>query len=112
FHFFWKQTDNIDLGRTVGFTFLAINTLIYIFSARNFYKPLWQTNIFNNKSLILAVFVGLGMQVFAVYNGLAQKIFQTVAMGLSEWVAITLGCILIIAVIEAIKMIYYHKKNV
>lgn len=112
FQFFWKHTGDINLGRTVGFTFLAINTLFYIFSARNFYKPLWKTNIFSNKSLLWAVFLGLGMQLFVIYNNLAQRVFQTVAMGLAEWIAIILGCALIIAVVEAIKMIYYHKKNV
>ncbi|NMB48372.1 HAD-IC family P-type ATPase [Candidatus Kuenenbacteria bacterium] len=111
FRFFWQQTGDINLGRTVGFTFLAINTLIYIFSARNFYRPIWQTNIFNNKSLLLAVMVGLAMQAFAVYNGLAQKVFQTVALGWEAWLAIMLGCILIIAMVEAIKL-FYSRKNV
>ena len=111
FQFFWKQTGDINLGRTVGFTFLAISTLVYIFSARNFHKPIWQTNPLNNKTLLMAVVIGFGMQFFAVYNGFAQRIFQTVALGMAEWLAILLGCILLTAMVELIKMIYYHEEN-
>ncbi|HOZ36295.1 MAG TPA: HAD-IC family P-type ATPase [bacterium] len=109
FHFFWQQTGDINLGRTVGFTFLAVNTLVYIFSARNLHKPMWQTNVFSNKSLLLAVVVGFAMQAFAVYNGLAQRIFQTVPLGWEAWLAIILGCVLIIIAIEGVKMIYARK---
>lgn len=111
FNFFYRQTGDIALARTVAFTFLAIKTLLYIFSARNLYTPIWKTNLFNNKYLILALIAGLTMQTFVVYNNFANNIFQTTHIGLLEWLVVILACVLLVGMIELIKIFYYKKEE-
>ena len=82
-HYFWKNFGELDLARTISFSFLAISTLIYVFSIRNLSKPIWKTNILANKFLIGAVIWGFGLQLLAVYNPFLQKIFKIQKVGSS-----------------------------
>ncbi len=111
FKFFYQQTGDLNLARTVAFTFLALKTLIYIFSARNLSKPVWQTNIFNNKSLIATVMISVAAQILIIYNGFAQSVFQTAALGVGEWLVIILSCLLLTGVVEMVKMFYLPKST-
>jgi len=109
FYYFWKKFNDVDLARTVSFSFLAVSTLIYIFSIRSLNKPIWKTNILSNKFLIGAIFWGFGLQLLAVYNPFLQKIFHTVPLALEEWILIIFGCLLLVGMIEMVKVRYYKK---
>ncbi|MFH1890936.1 MAG: HAD-IC family P-type ATPase [Candidatus Kuenenbacteria bacterium] len=112
--FFWyfnNQFGGIDLARTVSFTFLALSTLLYVFSIRDLSRPLWQTKIFNNTFLILGVIIGFSLQFLAIYSPFLQKIFKTVPLGVTEWLPIIFACFLLIGIIELIKAIYYYHSS-
>ncbi len=111
FYYFWKKFGEIDLARTVSFSFLAVSTLIYVFSIRNLNKPIWKTNMLSNKFLIGAVIWGFGLQLLAVYSPFLQRIFKTVPLAFEEWVLIIFGCLLLLGIIEIIKAGYYRKKT-
>ena len=110
FFYHWHhQFGEIDMARTMAFTFLAISTLIYVFSIRTLNKPLWQTNPLANKFLVGAVIIGLGLQAMAIYNPFLQSIFHTMPLGLFEWTVIVCGCSLLVLIIEIIKAFYYRQ---
>ena len=112
FFYYWhKRFAEIDLARTMAFTFLAVSTLIYVFSIRTLDKPIWQTNPLKNKFLIGAVIISFGLQMMAVYNPFLQAIFKTVPLGIFEWLVIIFGCLLMVLIIEMIKVFYYRRKN-
>ncbi len=48
-----KQTDNIELARSVAFFTFGAKSLIYVFSIRTLTEPVWKSNIFENKRLWL-----------------------------------------------------------
>jgi len=108
FNFFFKRFQDIELARTVAFTFLAISTLFYVFSTRTLSKPIWKVNFFRNKLLIIGVLIGFSLQLLVVYNPWLQKIFETVPLGISEWLPIVSACLLLVLLIEVIKGFYYH----
>jgi P-type Ca2+ transporter type 2C len=112
FFWFWNtRFGDVDLARTMSFTFLAVSTLVYVFSIRNLSNPIWKTNPLANKYLLGAVAIGFGLQIMAVYTPFLQTIFKTVPIGLYEWSVIIFGCILLLIVIEIVKSFYYHKNN-
>lgn len=110
FYYFWKKSGEIDLARTVGFSFLAVSSLLYVFSIRNLNKPIWQTNMLGNKFLLGAIALGFGLQLMAVYVPFFQGIFQTVPLSLAEWLLIVFGCLLVVGIIEAVKAAYYRRR--
>jgi len=107
FGYFWHRLDyGLMHARTVAFTMLGVNSLFYVFSSRSLRNPIWRVNITRNVWLLVAVFIGFLLQVSVVYVPFLQKIFQTVALNLFEWVVVVLSSILLIAVVEVIKFIY------
>lgn len=113
FKYFLHTTNNIELARTIGFTFLAVSTLVYVFSIRNLKRPFWRTDFLNNKFLIGGVSISFTLQVLAIYNPWLQKILQTVPLTSLHWVVIISGCLILVLLIESVKALYNkHTNNV
>ena len=108
--FWWylKTTGDLMLARTVTFTMLGIDSLLYVFSCKSLKKPLWEENIFNNKWLIGAVLLGVIFQLMAVYLPSLQTVLKTVALGVNEWGVILAGSLVVIGVIEGVKWRFNH----
>ncbi len=56
------SNHNMELARSVAFVTLGVNSLVYVFSVKTLYHPVWKENIFNNHWLLLAVAGGLIVQ--------------------------------------------------
>ena len=108
FWFYWKNTGNLILARSVIFAMLGVDSLIYVFSCKTLKKPLWQENIFDNLWLIGAVMIGLSFQLMALYLPGLQRFLRTVALGVNDWLIILAMSVLLIAVIEGVKWRFNH----
>lgn len=111
--FFYLIKNNFETNyiRTVVFAAVGVNSLMYIFSLKNFKKSLWQTNIFNNFYLIWAVLASLILLLGAIYIPFLQKILSTVALDFKIWGVIALTGVLMIAMIEVIKHFFVIKNE-
>ncbi|MCK4517434.1 HAD-IC family P-type ATPase, partial [Candidatus Babeliales bacterium] len=89
--------------RTIIFTALAIDSLLYVFSVRSFRTPLFRMNPFKNKWLNLAVVGGLIVQLAAIYLPSMQRLFSTVSLGRTEWMIILALALVKITGIEITK---------
>jgi P-type Ca2+ transporter type 2C len=56
------SNNNMELARSVAFVTLGVNSLVYVFSVKTLYHPVWKENVFNNHWLLLAVAGGLIVQ--------------------------------------------------
>lgn len=112
FFMFWDNTGNLDLARTVTFTFLALSTLFYVFSIKSLDKSIFKINPFKNKYLNASVLLGIFMQLIAIYLPVFNNLLRTVPLGWKEWEIIFAFILLVIICIEIFKAIfmYYHKK--
>ncbi len=68
---FWQfgiVSGDLAMGRSIVFSVLAVQELIYIFSYRSLRTPLFKSkNFFANKPLIYSVALGLGLVLVALY---------------------------------------------
>lgn len=99
------QTQDPVLARTVSFTTLCVSSLLYVFSCRDLSQPLWRVQFLKNPYIILASLGGLGLQVFAVYAPVAQRIFGTTSLAPVYWGIAFLAAAFVVVVFETIK---YH----
>jgi len=98
-----KKFDDINYVRTIIFTALATDSLIYAFGVRSLRYSIWRKNPFSNKYLIGAVIISF-LAIFAVlYIPLFQKIFHTVNLGLTEWGLILALSLFQVILIEVVK---------
>ncbi|MBU1131501.1 HAD-IC family P-type ATPase [Patescibacteria group bacterium] len=113
FYYFWYIFNNLELARTVSFTILGLSTLLYVFSCRSLRHSIFHHQFFQNKHLISAVFLGIIMQLAAIYLPPLQHVFKTVPLGWNEWTIVLGACACIIIIIELIKWIFIarHKHS-
>ncbi|MBI4999685.1 cation transporting ATPase C-terminal domain-containing protein [Candidatus Gottesmanbacteria bacterium] len=111
FLFFFQRSGDLSLARTVAFTALGMDSLLYVFSTRTLGRPLWQEGIFQNRYLVLAVVIGFLLQVLALYTPIFQKILRTSPLGIFEWATVFAVGIGVIILIEAAKFVFVLKSK-
>ncbi|MFA5022168.1 MAG: cation-transporting P-type ATPase [Patescibacteria group bacterium] len=111
FYYLFK-TEVFDLAhiRTLIFSMLGLESLLYVFSCRNLRRSIFKSNPFSNLYLVAAVLAGLGLQLMAIYHPFLQKIFETVNLGLIDWVIIIILNLIQLAGIELVKYYFISKK--
>jgi Ca2+-transporting ATPase len=111
--FWWLMRSGADLvySRTLIFAMLGIDSLLYVFSARALRKPIWKSNIFANKYLLIAVGLGVCLQLLALYWVKLEKVLETVPLGIGEWGLILGMAVVVIMLIEAVKAIFNHRES-
>jgi Ca2+-transporting ATPase len=97
--------------RTIIFTALAIDSLLYVFSIRTMRTSIFRVNPFKNKWLNISIVAGVFVQLAAIYFPPMQKIFHTVSLGLTEWGIILVLALVKITGIEVTKEIFIHNGN-
>ncbi len=109
---FFDNGNSLVIARTMTFTFLAIVSLVYIFSFKNMGKMIIATeNFFANKYLFLGVIYGVVLVLAAVYLPFLNRVLGTTPLKLDEWILVVGAAGLVTVLIEAIKMagIVYRK---
>jgi Ca2+-transporting ATPase len=102
-HYF--ESDFVK-ATTIALTILTIFQWYNIFNIRSHKNTIFSKKLFNNKYLIGALFLTIGLHLFAIYNPFMQKILQTTGLSLSEWIVMIIVGFSIVLVEELRKLIY------
>jgi Ca2+-transporting ATPase len=101
----------IEYVRTIMFTAIAIDSLLYVFAIKSFRRSIFHTNPFSNKWLVLGVIAGFALQIMAVTHPFFQGIFEIVPLHLNDWLLLLgIGCVKLVA-IEIAKYFLIIKKH-
>jgi len=112
FNYYWNTLGNLSLARTVVFTTIAVQDLIYVFSYRSFRLPIFKLFTFSsNKWLFAAVAFGFAQQLFALYVPFMIDIMDTVPLQLIDWMYVVSVAVILIAIIEVVKYQTRHHRN-
>ncbi|HPS40476.1 MAG TPA: HAD-IC family P-type ATPase, partial [Candidatus Woesebacteria bacterium] len=103
FFWLWKQNHNIDYVRTMVFACLAIDSISYVFCCKSLKKNLWHTNLFDNKLLLAAWFVGIISLLSAIYIPILNRFLGTIPLPFSSWYIIVGLAIINVVLIEVVK---------
>jgi Ca2+-transporting ATPase len=109
---FWQIYGDIASGRTIVFTVLAVQELIYIFAYRNLRHPLFKSgSFFTNKPLLITVAFGLIQQLLALYVPFLNNILGVVPLHFNDW-ALVLGVGFgMLFIVETVKYLMRHAKK-
>ncbi|MFA5135147.1 MAG: HAD-IC family P-type ATPase [Patescibacteria group bacterium] len=99
FYYTYKSTGDLNLARTMTFAAVAVDSLLYVFSVRSIRYSIWHRETFSNKYLLVAVALGFGLQLIAIYLPFFQDLFQTVPLSSKNWaVVLSIGLFSIMAI--------------
>jgi len=101
----------IDHIRTIIFTALALDSLLYVFSCKSLRKNIWHTHTLNNKYLLMAVAFGLALQLFALYTPFMRDLLELTILNSTEWMIIILLAFVKISAIEISKWFFIRKHD-
>ena len=82
------KQGSIDFAETMAFTTLSISELLRAYTARSEYYPLLKIGLFKNKLMNWAVLGSLLLIMLVIYIPFLQPIFNTAALGWTQWAAI------------------------
>lgn len=95
--------QNVEQARTVAFTVLVIVQLVHAFNCRSDRWSLLQLGVGTNRTLLLAFFLSLGVQVAVLTVPVVQPIFKVVPVPAEDWVLMGALGTLPFVVMEAVK---------
>jgi Ca2+-transporting ATPase len=108
FLFVYRSTGDLTMARSFVFITLGLDSLVYVFSVRTLMVPFWKTNMFENKWLILAVFIGLIFQYLPFLTEGTRQFFGLTSLGVTYWFVAFCLSIVMFLIIESLK--YFYKK--
>ena len=85
----WLYPDEFIRAGTMAFVTISFSELLRAFTARSERYPIYSIGLFSSRWMILAVSSSLLLLLATVYVPFLQPIFDTVALGLTEWAIIT-----------------------
>lgn len=108
--FVWTD-ESVLYGRTMAFIVLTFSQLFYSLSMRNNYKTIFEVGFFKNKYLILAIFIGLVLQIGLISINPIANVFGVTKMNATHWGEVILISIIPMIVHELIKIIVRKVKK-
>jgi Ca2+-transporting ATPase len=107
FWFLWSYLGlDLNYARTMVFGALCLDTAFVSFSYKNLRKNIWQTNILNNKLLLLSSVLVFLAFAAAIYIPFLQKILKTVPLDLTSWLILTFVGIMSLLLVEITKWFF------
>ena len=102
---------SLDHARTMVFILLGDTSLAYVFSVRSLSKPVWRTNPFGNRFLVIAVLIGLALYAVAIYVPPIAGFLGVVPLTAMDWTLVGTMALLNIVIFELSKRIFLNGLN-
>ncbi|MPL60495.1 Calcium-transporting ATPase [bioreactor metagenome] len=80
--------NDLALARTMAFCTLVLSQMFHVFDCRSEIFTILEAGFLRNKFLIAATSISICMQLSVIYCPLLQEIFETVPLGLYDWIVI------------------------
>jgi len=106
---FWQIYGDIQSGRTIVFTVLAMQELVYIFAYRNLRHSIFKAgNFLVNKWLFGTVAFGFVQQFAALYVPFLNNVLGVVPLHLNDWVSVLTVAFSMLFIVEVVKYTMRH----
>lgn len=104
FGVFWYVYEysggSIEQARSAAVTLFIVGQTFYLFNCRSMSLSMFKLGVFSNRWLLVGVGAMAVFQLLFIYTPLMNTLFGTAPMGLSEWVLIFIGSVIIYSVVE------------
>jgi Ca2+-transporting ATPase len=80
--------DNLAVAQTMTFVVLSASQVFLAYSVRSEFGSLFSVGLFANKAMLIATALAFGLLLPLMYVPFLRPIFDTVPLGLTEWLVI------------------------
>ena len=100
-----NEEVRVEIGQTMAFTVLALSELVHVFNIRNNKKSIFKTHLFNNKMLLLAIFVSAMLMFVILFVPALRNIFSIPVLPVQNILETAVLVILPIIIVEIFKFL-------
>ena len=101
-----RMSGDIKLAQSMTFLTLGLNSLVYVFSVRALMAPFWKNHMWENKWLLVAVMMGVGLQVLPFMTPELREFFGLRELGSVYWLVAGGLSVAMFFVVEMFKLVY------
>jgi Ca2+-transporting ATPase len=105
----FTEPEHAEFAQTMAFVTLSISELFRAYTARSEFYPLLKIGVFKNKLMNWAVLGSLVLIILVIYVPFLQPIFNTMPLGIAQWLEI-LPLVLIPSIAAEITKAYLRKQ--
>lgn len=104
---------NIDLAqiRTIMFVGVSLDALLFSFSFKSLRRPLWRTNIFNNRYFFAALAASLSVLASAIYIPVLRDLLKLESLHPAALAALLAIGLFNVAAVEIGKWIFIRRSQ-
>ncbi|MFA6228385.1 MAG: HAD-IC family P-type ATPase [Patescibacteria group bacterium] len=96
--------------RTIILATLSADALLYAFSLRSLYQPVWRQSIFGNRPLFWSVTVSFILLFAVIYAPFFAEIFGLTSLDLNDWLIVMSLAVFKTIMIEIMKDLLFRRK--
>ena len=105
----YLQPGNLAHAQTVAFATLSVSELLRAYTSRSEHYNLWQSNIFANRYMQIAVLTSMAILLTIIYFPPLDPIFNTTFLSLNDWLLMLPMILLPAITAEIVKFV--RRKN-
>ena len=98
-------------ARTLVFVTMVLFAITNAFNFRSFRSPFHRLPVHSNAILLYASLASIVATLLLVYTPLGNKLIETTALSLREWMVAAVASVSILIVFDAIKLLRTHKRS-
>lgn len=100
FNYALSEGHSVEYARTIAVNIFVFIELFYLFSCKDLDDPVFKTNIFNNKFLLLGVGLMICVQISFTHASFMQILFKSESLDFQTWSVILLIAFSVLFVVE------------
>ncbi|MEA3370163.1 MAG: cation-transporting P-type ATPase [Campylobacterota bacterium] len=100
FNYALEQGHSIEYARTVAVNIFVFVELFYLFSCKELQTSIFKVNIFNNKLLLLGVFLMSFFQITFTHAPFMNTLFKSEGLDFSTWMQIIIISFSVLIIVE------------
>jgi len=106
-----RYPDQLIAAQTIAFVALCCSELIRAFAARSEYHSVLSIGVFSNRWMVWAVGVSMLLVLIAVYVPFLQPFFDTVPLGVEDWLLMAPFFLASPVAMELVKLHFRRRKE-
>jgi Ca2+-transporting ATPase len=100
----WIPTDGVAHAQTMLFTTMVLTQLLHAFNFRSETRSVFRLESLRNRWLVAAFVGSMALQSLVIYVPALQRVFNTQALGLHDWIAVVLASVVPLVAIDVAKV--------
>ena len=106
-----KMGISVEVARTIMFIAISIDSMFFTFSLKSFDEPVWKTDLYSNKFLLIAFVLNLILLIVALSFSPLRTLLSLTTLSVNQFAVLGVLGLFNLATIEVAKYFLFFRKK-